>query len=149
MKIVLLKDVRGVGKKSEIKEVADGYGKNFLIARGFAAPATEDRVNKITREQANTEKEEEALTKRLHEVKRLISERNLEFTLKADEKGNVFGSVTKEMILKAIREHDWVTKERVDLKLDHPIKEIGDHMVTVDLKKGITANLKVIVRPQQ
>ena len=68
--------------------------------------------------------------------------------MRTDEHGSVFGSVTKEMILKAMREHGWLGKERADVELEHPIKKIGDQTVVVDLKRGIRAKLKVVVRPQ-
>lgn len=148
MKVIFIKDVRGMGKKHEVKEVADGYARNFLIARGLAEAGTAAALARLTALKAHMDKDAHEEMKRLHELKRIIESRHLEFHLKTDEHGKVFGSVTKEMILKAMREHDWLTKERVEITLDHPLKQIGDHQVVVDLKHGLTANLKVVIRSE-
>ncbi|MFH1246563.1 MAG: 50S ribosomal protein L9 [Candidatus Liptonbacteria bacterium] len=148
MKVILKKDVRGVGKKNEIKEVADGYGRNFLVARGLAEAATPPAMKKLSVMKAKMDKEEHEEMKRLQGLKRILESRFIEFKLKSDEHGTVFGSVTKEMILSAMREHNWVTKERVEIALEHPMKQIGDYVVVVDLKKGLSAKLKVLVRAE-
>jgi large subunit ribosomal protein L9 len=93
-----------------------------------------------------TEKEDKERIKHLTELARKIQESYLEFSLRTGEKGSVFGSVNKEMILRAMREHKWLTKERVDILLEHPLKTLGEHTIPVDLKKGITARLKIMVR---
>jgi large subunit ribosomal protein L9 len=149
MKVILLQDVRGVGHKNDLKEVADGYGRNFLIARGLALAATGAGIKKVEEMKAKKDKEDHEEEIRLGEIKRTIESHFIEFRLKSDEHGSVFGSVSKDMILKALREHNWVTKERVDVILDHPLKQIGDHEVVVDLKRGLTAKLKVMVRAEE
>jgi large subunit ribosomal protein L9 len=149
MKVILLEDIKGVGKKYEIKNVSDGYAKNLLFPKKLAKPATPDEIKKLENLKSKFIQEEKELIKHLEEIQRLINERFIEFNLKTDQKGTIFGSVTKEMILKALRDHKLITKERVDILLDHPIKEIGEHIIRVDLKKGIIADLKIIVHPQQ
>ena len=148
MKIILLQDVRGTGRKYEVKDVPDGYARNFLIAKGFAETGTQQALAALAVRKARLERDDVELKKHLEERARFINDHSLEFTLKTDEKGSVFGSITKEMILRAMREHSWLGKERVDIALDHPIKKIGDHQVAVDLKKDIRATLSVIVRSQ-
>jgi len=148
MKIILLQDVKDAGKKYDIKEVADGYARNFLFPNKLAEPATPSALKKLENLKSKLGKEELELKKRLEEIVRKIGDTTLEFSLKTDGKGGIFGSVTKEMILKALREHGLVTKERVDVTLDHPIKELGDHKVKVDLKKGIAVELKIRIQPQ-
>ena len=86
----------------------------------------------------------------LFAIARLMSDRYLEFDMKTDKEGKgVFGSVTKEMILKGLRDAGFIRKEHVEIKLDHPLKELGEHMIEVDLKKGITARLKIVLRAQK
>ena len=148
MKIILLQDVRGTGRKYEVKDVPDGYARNFLLAKGLAEPATPQALKAHEARTVRMEHDDTELIKRLEERARFINNHSLEFVLKTDEKGSVFGSVTKEMILRAMREHGWLGKERVDITLDHPIKNIGEHVVAVDLKKGITATLAIIVQSQ-
>ena len=146
MKIILLKDVRGVGKKDDIKEVNDGYARNFLFVNGLAKPATDSAVKELEKRRNRKGENEAELIKHLKELARKINETSIEFTLKTDEKGSVFGSITKEGILKALREQKLVGKERIEIALDHPLKTIGTHRVKLNLKKGIEATLAVVVR---
>lgn len=148
MKIILLQDVRGVGIKHDVKDVADGYARNFLFPNKLAEPATPAALKKLEGLKAEMDKDEKELIKKLQEAARKINETALEFQLKTGEDGSVFGSITKEQILKAVRDAGFVTKERVDVELDQPIKKLGEHKVAVDLKKGIKAELKIIVRQE-
>ena len=148
MKVILLQDVRGIGKKNDVKEVADGYARNFLFLRNLAEAATPQALKKLEKMKENMETEDKELKNRLENLARDMKGKYIEFELKTGEDGSVFGSVTKEMIMKAIREH-FSKHDRVDVILDHPIKKIGEQVVRVDLKKGIEAELKIIVRPSR
>lgn len=148
MRVILLEEVKGVGRKYDVKEVADGYARNFLFPRNLARVATPKVLKDVETLKAKLHEENAEFIKQLEELKRLIESRYLEFTLRTDEKGSVYGSVTKEMILRAMREHEWLGKERVDILLGHPLKGFGEYTVPVDLKKGLKAELKVVVRPQ-
>jgi ribosomal protein L9 len=92
------------------------------------------------------DKEDAELVKRLHQIKTQIEAHPIEFDLKGDEKGNLYGAVTKEAILKALREHKFLRTEHADVHIEHPIKSVGEYTVEVDLKKGVTATMKVVVR---
>lgn len=146
MKVILLEDVRGIGKKYEVKEVSDGYARNFLFVNKLAEPATPGTLKKLEALRMEHEKEDHELRARLAEIARKFAETKLEFELAADKSGALFGSVNKESILKALREHGFITKERVDIDLKHPIKEAGEYRIPVDLKKGVTATLTIVVK---
>lgn len=148
MKVILLEDVKSIGKKSEVKNVSDGYARNFLFPNNLAQPATPSALKSLAITKEHVEKEEAEARKHLEGLARTINERYLEFPLKTDSKGTVFGSVSKDMILKGLRDTGLIRKERVEVKMDHPLKEVGDHSVDIDLKKGVTAKLKVVIRPQ-
>jgi len=148
MKIILSQDVRGIGQKHDVKEVSDGYARNFLFPNHFAEPATKQAVKLLERKRAELSKDEAKAKMRLQKLARELNERHIEFTLKTGEDGSVYGSVTKEMILSAIRDH-FATKDRVEIFLEHPIKKIGEQIVPVDLKKGIGAKLKIVVRAEE
>ncbi len=149
MKVILLQDVKNIGKKYDVKDIADGYARNFLLPNGLAKPSTPAALKQLEHEKARLEQSDKELKKRLNEIARILGERHLEFSLKLNEAGTVFGSITKDAILKALRDTGWLGKERVEIALDHPLKEMGEHSVAVDLKKGITANLTVVLREQQ
>ena len=145
MKVILTEDVRNVGRKFEVKEVNDGYARNFLFPNKFAEPATPTALKKLAARKEEHDKDEALLLGRLSAIAKKINETKLEFTVKVDDSGAVFGSVNKESILKALREHDIVTKERVEIDLKYPLKELGEYTVPIDLKKGVTADLRIVV----
>lgn len=145
MKIILLEDVRSLGKKFDAKEVSDGYARNFLFPNKLAEPATPGALKKLDVLRSEHDKNEADLLERLREVAKKINETKIEFAVKVDKSGAVFGSINKESILKALREKRLVTTERVEIDLKYPLKELGEYTVPLDLKKGVTAVLKVIV----
>ncbi len=148
MKVILLKDVPKLGHKLDVKDVNDGHARNFLFPNGLAKTATSGDLKNRDKFLAGRKEEGEKLIHKMKDLKRILEDTAIEFPVKADEKGNIFGSVTKEMILKSLREHSFVTKERIDVKIDHPLKTVGEHVVELDLKKGIEAKLKIILKPQ-
>lgn len=145
MKVILSKDVPGVGKRNEVKEVSGGYARNFLFPNKLAELVTPMALKKIETMKAEHEKGEAELQKHQKAIAAEIEAMTLVFTLKTDKSGAVFGSINKETILKALREHHIVTKERIEMDLDHAIKEFGDYTIPVDFKKGVTAKLKIKV----
>jgi large subunit ribosomal protein L9 len=146
MKIIFLEDVRNVGKKYEVKDVSDGYARNFLFPNKLAEPATPTSLRKIEAQRAEHEKKDREVREHLEGIARKIKETTIEFELKTDKSGAAFGSVNKESILKALREHRLITTERIDIDLKYPLKEFGEYTVPVDLKKSVTAQLKIIVK---
>jgi large subunit ribosomal protein L9 len=149
MKIIFLDDVRNVAKKFDVKDVSDGYARNFLFPNKLAEPATPGAMKKLDALKAEHDKNEADLLARLHEVAKKINGTKVEFFVKTDKSGAVFGSVTKESILKALREHELVRTERIDIDLKYPLKELGEYAVPVDLKKGVAATLKVVIAKEK
>lgn len=145
MKVIFLQDVRNVGHKHDVKDVSDGYARNFLFPNKLAEAATPGALKKIEEMKAVQTENEAAIIKELHEVKRQIESVTLEFALKTDKSGAPFASVNKDTILSALRDHKFITTERVGIELKYPIKEFGPHMVEIDLKKGVIAKLKISV----
>jgi large subunit ribosomal protein L9 len=148
MKVILLEDVRSMGHRYEIKEVRDGYARNFLFPNKLAEPATPTSLKKLESMKAEHNAKEIEIKKHLETIAHHISEMRIQFTLKQGKDGSTFGSINKEAILKALREHKLVTKEHVDLTLDHPIKALGTYTIPIDLKKGVTAALKIEVKAE-
>ncbi len=144
MKVILLKDVRDLGKKNDVKNVSDGYGKNFLIAKGLAKLATDSGLKDVEVKHSYEEKDEH----HLKQLTKTISENILEFYLKTDKHGSVFGSVNKDEILTGLRSANLITNDRIEIKIPKPIKELGDHEVEFSLRKGISGKLKIRLHPQ-
>ena len=148
MKVILLEEVRGIGHKYEVKEVRDGYARNFLFPNKLAEPANATSLKKLEAMKAEHDAKEIEIKKHLETVARHIGEMKIEFDLKKGKDGSIFGVVSKESVLKALREHKMITTERVDIALDHPIKEPGEYTIPIDLKKGVVTNLRIIVKAE-
>ena len=133
MKIILLKDVPKVEKKYDTKNVADEYALNLLIPKGLGQPATPEMIRKVektkSKDLADKQIQNELLLKNLE----VIKSTKLSFKEKANDKGHLFAGVTKEAIAKELAK---VTKFNLDpesVKLDKPLKEVGEHKVLIEV----------------
>ncbi|MBI4085102.1 MAG: 50S ribosomal protein L9 [Candidatus Liptonbacteria bacterium] len=149
MRVILTEDVRNVGRKMDVKEVSDGYARNFLFPNNLAKPATPDALKNLEKQKADTEKTDAQLKKRLDEISATLKDKHLEFFVKTGERGEVFGSINKDAILKGLRDVGWLGKERAEIKMEHPLKKLGEHTIDIDLKKGVKARLKVVLLEQK
>ena len=129
MRIILLQDVRGIGRKNEIKEVRDGYVRNFLLPKNLVKIATSEAVKQFTKEQEALKAKREVLRKKLLEKSKTIEDAVFSFYLKTGEKGEVFGSVTKKDIEKTLNEKG-IPHAGIKMKNDH-LKTTGDHRVEI------------------
>jgi len=145
MKVVLLAEIKGVGKKMDIKDVPDGYARNFLIPKKLAILATAENQKSAEKIKLEKEREKQALTSDLKKTARELAEKKIRFFLKADERGKLFGSVNKDAILKALRQNKFVTKEHAEIKIDHPLKELGEYEIEIELQKGTKSKLKISI----
>ena len=142
MKVIFLKDVKGQGKKGEIKEVSDGYGKNFLINKGYAVLATPtglDRLNKENKEKAHAEELE---IKRCENIKNQIEKVIYKFKVKTGEHDRVFGSVSAKQLATELKNKGYdIDKKKI--KMDIPLSSLGVHNVDIELHKKVVATVRV------
>lgn len=141
MKVILLSDVKGVGRKNELKEVADGYARNFLIARSLAIAADE----KGRTVKAGIDAKEEGERARLAAIAAKLESATFEFAIKTGAHHEVFGSLSKKTIEEAIRAKGINEGELV---LDHPIKTTGEHKIEMNFGKGVRGMVKIIVKAE-
>lgn len=146
MKVLLTKDVKGVGKSGEIKEVADGYGKNFLIGKGLALLATHEVLKKYESEQKKKAANEAAEVEKLNVIKTTLADLKVVITKKLGNTGHLFGSVTKEEIADALmaQHHIEIDKKEIDTKAG--IKTVGNHDLDLKLGHGIHATLHLEIK---
>jgi large subunit ribosomal protein L9 len=134
MKVILLKDVRGVGQRHDIKNVADGYAVNFLFKNKFAEPATEDKVKQLEAQKeaarAAVRAEEEALDKKVLS----LNGKGISMSLKATDKGGLFKSVTAKDIAKSILAEHALQIPEDSIMLANPIKTTGEHRFILQSK---------------
>jgi len=147
MKVILIKDVKKIGKKYDTKEVADGYALNMLIPNGLAIPATAGNVNMIELKKKGDmleiAKNEAELNKALNEIKGI----NIEMTGKVNDKGHLFAGIHKEAIIEAVKKQKGVNISTEHLLLEKPIKEIGDHAITVKVG-GREVAFKLVIKKE-
>ena len=143
MKVILLQDVKGKGKKGQMLEVSDGYARNFMLPRKLAVEATADAINtmrmndKATQERIAREKAEAmALSQKLREMTLVV-------TAKGGGAGRLFGSVTNQEIADALKAKAGVTIDKRKIVISDPIKNVGTYTVTCKLGYEITAPLTV------
>jgi large subunit ribosomal protein L9 len=144
MKVILIKDVKNFGKKNEIKEVSDGYGRNFLIKQNLAKLATNSEIEIVGKRKKKEELNVVEEVKKEKELIKKIEGLEVEIFVKVGEKEQLFESVSSQKVSEKIKEKGFdVSKEQV--VIEHPIKELGEHSVVVKLKHGEEAKVKIKV----
>ena len=138
MKVILLKEVRNVGRKNDIKEVADGYANNFLLAQNLAVRATEQGIADIEKSKAARDAAEAAREQALDTAVRSLDGKKIELTARATPKGGLFKSITAQDIVRYIKEQ-LGTEVPVSAIVLEPIKTTGDHTAEVRSSNAKTA----------
>lgn len=144
MKVLLCADVRGTGRKGDIKEVREGYARNFLIPRGLAEVATEEVLARKERGDAARAEERAERRRTAEEWAEKLSTLSLSFPVKAGPHGEVFSSVTAKDIQAALTARRY---HGITVKLAKPLKTLGDHRVELDLGEGIKTTVTITVVP--
>jgi len=146
---VLLEDVEALGQRGDPVDVSPGYLRNYLIPRKLAAPATPGALEEAQRRRAAAEKAEEARAEREEQAAELLSKTVLTIHQRAGEDGKLFGSVGAKEIADAIREARDLRIDRRKVLLEQPIREIGTHMVEIELVDGSKATVKTIITEER
>lgn len=143
MKIILLQDVKDFGKKFDIKEVKDGYARNFLLPNKLAVVATSNELERLKSEKVRRDGEREKRVARLKTEAEKLKNSVLEFKLKVGEKGEAFGSIGKKDIEKELSTRGF---GEAKVELEKPIKSFGEHKILVSFEGNIKIPLQIIVR---
>ena len=142
---ILLQSVEALGERGEVVDVADGYLRNFLVPRKLAQPATAASIVEARRREEAAERALREQEERAEETPALLRKTVLTISHQAGEDGRLFGSVTAQEIVDAVRQARGVKLDRRRVRLSEPIKSTGTHMVTVEVADGVTADVKTIV----
>jgi len=148
MKVLLLKDVSKLGKSGEIKEVSDGYARNYLIPKNLAVEATGGYIKHIEETKKIEDKKKENLKKRSEEILEKLKGAKIEIKTKAGEQGKLFGAVTAQNISEKIEKllGEQFDKTWFDEKVN--IKELGTHTLKVKLPQGVRGEIKVEIKSE-
>jgi large subunit ribosomal protein L9 len=141
MKVLLIKDVKSLGKRGEIKEVKDGYGKNFLIGKGFAKHATDEVIAEWEKEQADKAQAEAELIAELEALEATLKETTLVIKRTLGANGSLFGAVTKDEIAHELEEQKDITIDKKSIEFKTAIKTAGVHDISIKLGHGIHAHM--------
>lgn len=146
MKVIFLKDVKGQGKKGDVKEVSEGYASNFLFKQGLAAPASQGNVKTLEQQKASEIKRKEKEKADAQALAEKLKEYTLELDGKAGEGGRLFGSITTKQIAEELEKQTKISIDKRKMHLDEPIRTLGVTNVPVKLHPEVSATLRVHVK---
>ena len=145
MKVILLEDVKSLGKKGQIVNVSDGYARNFVLPKKLGLEATSKNLNDLKLQKANEEKVAQQILDEAKELAKKVEAGKVEVKIKVGEGGRTFGSVSTKEIAVAVKEQMGYDIDKKKIQLKDAIKTLGTHVVPVKLHQKVTADLKVIV----
>ena len=146
MKVILIEDVKSLGKKGEIVNVKDGYARNFILSKNLGMEATPKNLNDLKLKKANEEKRARELHEEAIAFAEQISRLEVTLSIKAGEGGKIFGSISSKEIAQAAQEQLGIQLDKKKMQLPNAIKSVGTHMVPIKLHPTVTAELKVHVK---
>ena len=146
MKVILLEDVKAVGKKGQIVNVNDGYARNFILPKKLGLEANNKNLNDLKLKKANDEKIAQEQLEEAQELGKKIEAGKVELAIKVGEGGRTFGSVSTKEIAAAVKEQMGYDIDKKKIQLKEAIKTLGTHNVPVKLHTKVTAELKVVVK---
>ena len=147
MKVVLLKDVKNMGKRDDILNVSDGYARNFLFPQKLAAEATPGTLKEIERKRAAQDAREAEMKAEAMAKAELLKNKVIVLQVKCGEKGRLYGSVTSAEVAEALEKQHGIKADKRKIDLGDPIREIGIREISVWLYSGITTKMKLDVQP--
>lgn len=145
MKVILLADVKGTGKKGEIKNVSDGYARNFLLGKGLAAEATPENLNKLAGQKSSAQHKEDLAKQEAQEQAAKISGKTVTVRAKAGQGGRLFGAVTAGNVADAMKETFGFAVDKRKITVSGEMKNVGDYGAEAKLYGGISAKFTVAV----
>ena len=148
MKIILLQDVAHVGKKNEVKEISDGFARNFLLPRRMALLATKQTERGLAAQKERDEKKRAAAQERYANIAEKLGSLQVAIKIKIGEKGKAFGSVSAAKIVEQLKVQHHIELEKEWIHLDEPLKSTGIKEVPVRFPHGVEGELSVSIEPE-
>ena len=145
MKVILLEDVKSLGKKGDLVEVNKGYAGNYLLPRKLAVEATSKNVNDLKLQKANKEKKAAAALEEAKNLAKDLEDKTVELKMKVGEGGRTFGAISTKEIAAAAKDQLGYEIDKKKISVDEAIRSLGVHVVKIKLHPKVTAQLKVHV----
>ena len=146
MKVILLKDVKGTGKKGEIKEVSDGYARNFLLKKKVAVEANNTNLKELDEKSKSKERKELIEYEEAVLLGKQMEDVNIEIFSKAGEGGRLFGSITSKEIAEQLKKQKNIDVDKRKILLDEPIRSLGSRFVEIKIHQKVTTKVRVDVK---
>lgn len=148
VKVILIEDVKGVGKKGEIKEVSRGYADNYLFPKKLAVPATQENIKALEERKKAEEKKIEKQREAARKIGEVLNDKKLEIKKKAGQSGKLYGAITHKEIADKIKSTFGVEIDKKQISFSSPIKTVGEFEVFIDHGFGIRSRIYLIVEPE-
>lgn len=148
MKVILLEDVKSLGKKGEIVSVNDGYARNYILPKKLGLEATGKNMNDLKLQKNNQEKIARENLEAARKLAEELEKGQIELSIKVGEGGKSFGSISGKEIAVAVKEQMNLDVDKKKIQLKEVIKTLGEHMVPIKLHSQVTAQLKLIVKEE-
>lgn len=148
MKVILLQDIKGTGKKDQILEISDGYARNYLLPRKLAKEATAEAVNALEKSKGADRHREEVRRQQAEERARTLKGKVIQVEVRGGDNGKLYGAVTNDLIASALKEQHGIEVDKRKLEQVEPIKSAGQSFVTLKLYPGISTRMIVNVKVQ-
>ena len=146
MKVILLQDIKGTGKKDQILEISDGYARNYLLPRKLAKEATAEALNSIERAKSADKHREEVRRAEAEKQARELKGKVIKLTVRGGENGKIYGSVTNDQIAAALKEQLGIDADKRKIEQEEPIKNAGQSFITLKLMAGVSTRIIVNVQ---
>jgi large subunit ribosomal protein L9 len=149
MKVILNQDVSGLGEEGDVRDVAAGYARNFLIPKNFALPYTKQNLTQLESRRAAIEQRKDEKRREAMSIKERLESEELAFTMPAGDSGKLFGSVNNAMIVQELEKRGYsIEKKRVEVP-EHNIRMVGSYTVNVKLYGNEEAQISVVVEAEE
>lgn len=146
MKVILLQDVKGTGKKGEIKEVSDGYARNFLLKKKVAVEANNTNLKELDEKSKSKERKELIEYEEAVLLGKQMEDVNIEIYSKAGEGGRLFGSITSKEIAEQLKKQKNIDVDKRKILLDEPIRSLGSRFVEIKIHQKVTTKVRVDIK---
>ena len=145
MKVILLQDIKGVGKKDEIINASDGYARNFLLPKKMAVEADKNNLNKLNVKKENKKQRKQNELENAKEIAEKMKTITLKIKAKSGENGKIFGGITSKEIAENLKEQYNINVDKKKISIQETIKMLGNYFVEIKLHEGITAKLAISI----
>ena len=145
MKVMLLKDIKGTGKKDQIIEVSDGFGRNYLLPRKLAVEATNEAVNSIENSKSAAKHREDVKKNEAEQAARELKGKTVTVKVRAGENGRLYGSITTQEIADALKAQHGVELDKRKIEVEGKVTSVGQTSITIKLYPGVAAKMNLVI----